>query len=217
MSKKVIAIIIVTVIFVSLSGCSFYKNNDSSTQITTVDVVKETSAEVSEKWGRDFTLKEFKSTCDELINSVKKQTEEYGLDYSEKEIVRDRNEKYVTVENENSEKNKLQNMYISRVIYGDNLSSGKVTMKILLNFDSESAILNKDFDLGETSVGNYAKILTGIDKRDYGDINAKILEILNSEKGQGYFIRNIGELTEQITVSKDYIVYSLETIEYEFK
>lgn len=215
MSKKVMAIIMAAMISLSLAGCGSSNNNNTSS--STEDTVVEEDSNSTGKWSRDFTFKDFTDIAENLATRIKKQTKEYGLEYTEDEVVKDDNDKTISVENKNAEKNKLEDMYFSRILYGENLSAGKIKMKILLNFDGEKAIKDKDFDLGSTSVEKYSAIITGANARNYKKINTKILEILNSGSGEGYFENEIEGLTEEITVTKNYIVYSIETTKYEFK
>jgi len=90
-------------------------------------------------------------------------------------------------------------------------------MKLLLNFDGKKAIEDNKVDLGATSIVKYVEILTGVSGRDYSEINEKVLEILKSSKGEGFFQNTIEGLTETVTVTDEYIVYSIETDKYEFK
>lgn len=216
MSKKVMAMIMAAMISLSLAGCG--SNNDNNTNSSTKDtVIEEEYENTTGKWSRDFTFKDFTDTAENLATRIKKQTKEYGLEYTEDEVVKDDNNKTISVENKEAEKNKLEGMYFSRILYGENLSAGKIKMKILLNFDGEKAIKDNDFDLGSTSVAKYSAIITGANARNYRRINTKILDILNSDSGEGYFKNEIEGLTEEITVTKKYIVYSVETTKYEFK
>lgn len=213
MSKKVIVIVMAAMISISLSGCGF-SNTNNTTENT--DTIVEDNSNLTGKWSRDFTLKDFTKTSDELISKIEKNTKEYGLEYTEEEVVRDNNEKTVNVENDKAEKNRLQSMYFSRILYGEDLASGQIKMKLLLNFDGKKAVDDKDFDLGSTSIAKYSEILTGVSNRDYSEINSKILDILNSSSGEGYFNNNIEGLTEEITVTNEYIVYSISTTKYDF-
>ena len=216
MSKKVMAMIMAAMISLSLAGCG--SNKDNNTNSSTKDtVIEEEYENTTGKWSRDFTFKDFTDTAENLATRIKKQTKEYGLEYTEDEVVKDDKNKTISVENKEAEKNKLEGMYFSRILYGENLSAGKIKMKILLNFDGEKAIKDNDFDLGSTSVAKYSAIITGANARNYRRINTKILDILNSDSGEGYFKNEIEGLTEEITVTKNYIVYSVETTKYEFK
>ena len=76
MSKKVIAMLMAAMISVSLAGCSFSSKEDST---KSSQEVVEDETESTGKWARDFTLKDFTQTSDELISKVEKQTKEYGL------------------------------------------------------------------------------------------------------------------------------------------
>ncbi|MBE6047877.1 MAG: hypothetical protein E7213_05660 [Clostridium sp.] len=222
MSKKVIAMLIVAMFSTSLVGCggSSKESNNDSTKNEEINL--EEKVNTTEKWAKDFTLKEFTTTSDELVSNIEKKTKEYGLEYTEEEIVSDDdgetvNRKSVDVENKNAEKNRLQNMYFSRIIYGESLTAGQIKMKLLLNFDGKKAIEDNKVDLGATSIVKYVEILTGVSGRDYSEINEKVLEILKSSKGEGFFQNTIEGLTETVTVTDEYIVYSIETDKYEFK
>ena len=53
-------------------------------------------------------------------------------------------------------------------------------------------------------------------ERDYEIINEQIIEKLKSKKGEGVVVNDINGLYEEFVVSKDYIVYRLETKKFDF-
>ncbi|MBE6051408.1 MAG: hypothetical protein E7214_12360 [Clostridium sp.] len=215
MSKKIIAILMCLTISASFIGCvNKDKAEDSKNQKTVVEI---TDDDLKGPWATDFTLIKFNDKFDNILKSVEEKTKEYGLQYTKEEIARDNNEKYITLENKGAEKNRLEGMYFGRTIYGDDSSSGKITMKLLLNFDGEAAKKDKNFDLGATSIAKYAEFFTEEHDRNYSELNEQILGALNSDKEEGIIRNQINGLYEECTVTKTYIVYTLHTKKLDFK
>lgn len=103
MSKKVMAMIMAAMISLSLAGCG--SNNDNNTNSSTKDtVIEEEYENTTGKWSRDFTFKDFTDTAENLATRIKKQTKEYGLEYTEDEVVKDDNNKTISVENKEDRK-----------------------------------------------------------------------------------------------------------------
>ncbi|SJU00033.1 Uncharacterised protein [Clostridioides difficile] len=58
-------------------------------------------------------------------------------------------------------------MYFGMKIFGEDLSSGEIELKLSLNFDSAEVIKSGNFDLGNTSFSKYIAAFTGQSSRDY--------------------------------------------------
>lgn len=217
MSKKIIALIISGIMAVSLIGCGNKDKKNSS------DKGKSFSASSEEKykdlngdWTESVTIDKFESKYKELLSKVEEKTKSYGLQYSKEESVKEEKDetvskKYIYLDNEKAEKNRLESLYYGIKLFGDDLKTGQITLKISLNFDGEGAVKNGDFDFGKTSIASYAELMTGEKGRDYSKINSEIINILKSTDGEGVYSNSIDGLYEEYTVNKDYIVYTLET------
>ena len=160
------------------------------------------------------------------MKNVYKSLNEQKL-YYEQELIRKKNvlkdtkeetvnENYIYLDNENAEKNRLESAYFGMKTYGSDLSKGQIIMKLVLNFDGEKALKEGKFDFGETSLAEYSSIMTKEEDRDYEIINEQIIEKLKSKKGEGVVVNDINGLYEEFVVSKDYIVYRLETKKFDF-
>ena len=215
MSKKIIAILMCLAMSISFIGCSS-KEKAGDTNKSQSSVVELTDDDLKGPWATDFTLAKFNEKFDNILKSVEDKTKEYGLQYTEEEIAREENEKYFYLENESAEKNRLESMYFGRKIYGDDSSSGQITMKLLLNFDGEAAIKEQEFDFGSTSLAKYAEFFTEEKDRNYKKLNEQILEVLNSDNQEGIIKNQINGLYEECTVTKTYIVYRLQTKKFKF-
>ncbi|MBD7910615.1 MULTISPECIES: hypothetical protein [Clostridium] len=215
MSKKIIAIIMSAMITMSFVGCgSAEKQTQDNSKSDTV--AEEKYNNLQGEWTKDFTSDEFNAKYSELLKKVEDKTKEYGLKYTKDEVVREENENFLKSDNDKAEKNRLQSLYFGRKIYGEDLSSGQITMKILLNFDGEKALKEGKFNFGDTSLAKYSSIFTGQSNRDYKDINSKIIDTLKCEKGEGVIKSESNGLYEEFTVNKEYIVYKLETKKFKF-
>lgn len=222
MSKKIIALVLGTMMTVSLVGCmdkSKSKSNEESKSFSMVN--DEKYADLNGDWSKDITLKVLEDKYSETLKLVKDKTKGYGLNFEEKESVKEEkgrtvSKKYIYLDNENPEKNRLESLYFGLKLFGDDLKSGQISMKLSLNFDGEGMLKGKKFDFGETSIASYAEIMTGEKDRDYSKINEEIINILKSESGEGVYQNTINGLYEEYTVNKEYIVYTLETKELEF-
>ena len=148
----------------------------------------------------------------------------YGLTFNEKgeesvkqEKGRTVSKKYLYLDNKKPEKNRLESLYFGRKLFGDDLSSGQITLKLSLNFDGEGALSGENkFDFGDTSLASYAEFMTGEKDRDYSKINEEIIKILKSDSGEGVYQNTINGLYEEYTINKEYLVYTLETKELQF-
>lgn len=214
MSKKIISMLMLAVVATSLIGCK--SNKEQSNNNTSTVSMEESYENLEGPWATDLTLKEFDERYADLLKKVKDKTEEYGLKYTEEEVVREDNNSYINVTNEGAKKNKLESMDFGRKFFGSDLTSGQITMKILMNFDGEKALSENSFKFEDTSLAKYSAIFSGEEKRDYSEINSKILDTLKSEKGEGVFQSSINGLYEEFVVSKEYIVYTLKTKKFEF-
>ena len=209
MSKKIISALLIGVLSItSLLGCSNKDEKDNNETITAINSENKYD-NLNGEWATDLTLDELKENYASLLSQVEEKNRYYGLEYETKEELV--NENYMYLENENAEKNRLESAYFGMKTYGSDLSKGQIIMKLVLNFDGEKALKEGKFDFGETSLAEYSSIMTKEEERDYEIINEQIIEKLKSKKGEGVVVNDINGLYEEFVVSKDYIVYRLET------
>lgn len=221
MSKKIISALLIGVLSItSLVGCSNKDEKDNNETTTAINSENKYD-NLNGEWATDLTLDELKENYASLLSQVEEKNRYYGLEYETKEDVKETkeelvNENYMYLENENAEKNRLESAYLGMKTYGEDLSKGQIIMKLVLNFDGEKALSEEKFDFGETSLSEYSSIMTKEKERDYEIINEQIIEKLKSKKGEGVVVNDINGLYEEFVVSKDYIVYRLETKKFDF-
>lgn len=223
MSKRLIALLIGATVSLALIGCSTdeKKTTKENKGISATSKNEENYKNLEGKWAKEYTLDELKSEYNTFAKKVEDKTKGYGLKYTKDEKVREENgltinDNNIYLDNENPEANRLESLYFGMKVFGADLATGQITLKVSLNFDGEGAIEKGSFDFGETSLAAYSSILTGQENRDYSEINQKIMEIIKSENGEGVIESSIDGLYEEFTVNKKYIVYKLETKIYEF-
>ena len=221
MRKRVLAAVAIALVSVSLMGCGNNTNGVNSKESKS-SANSEKFEDLKGAWAKDFTLDEVKSKFDQLLDKVDEKTRFYGLDYNvEKDVITDKNgesvkESYLYLDQEKPELNRLESLYFGLKLYGASEERGQITMKTSLNFDGEEALKTGKVKFEDTSLAAYAEIFTGVSDRDYTEINKKILEVLESDSGEGIFTSSIEGLYEEFTVTKDYIVYTLQSKEYDF-
>ena len=225
MSKKFLSMIMSLMVATSLIGCGSANTKGNS---DTASVSNKTINEASDKdknlegtWAEDYTLDQIKSFYKEYSDKIEKITKEFGLEYSKDETIKGENEEKVTdnciyFDNKNADKNKIESMYFGMKTYGEDLSSGEISLKLSLKFDGEGAIKNNDFDLGKTSFDKYISVITGEENRDYSDLNKQIIDGLKNGETEVTINNTIDGLKEEVIVSKEYIIYKLSTKKYVF-
>lgn len=220
MTKKIIGLVITTTLLFSLAGCGSnekQKNTDESAKKAELNIDnQEQFKDVKGDWIKDFTHDEFVDKGNSLMTSIEDKTKEFGLDYKKEDKVEQidgvtASVKSIYLDNKNPEENRLESMQFQSQLLGDAQDSGRLQLKLSLKFDGEGAIKDDKFNLGDTSIAQYAAIMTGIQDRNYDDINKKIMDIIKSDKKEGIIDDNINGLSEEFAVSKDYIVYTLST------
>ena len=227
MSKKILSIFMSMVVATSLVGCGSKSEENAKSAGSTSSVESqntETSEEDSElegEWAKDCTLDETKKLYEDELKKMEDITKGFGIEYSKDEVIKNYDDVYITdnsmyYDNENAEANRISNMSFGLKLYGENLESGVIELKLLLNFDSENAIKNNNFDLGKTSFSKYISAFTGQENRDYSDINKEIIEKLKAGENEVRINNTINGLKEEIIADKECIFYKLSTKKYVF-
>lgn len=227
MSKKILSIFMSMVVATSLVGCGSKSEENAKSAGSTSSVESqntETSEEDSElegEWAKECTLDETKKLYEDELKKMEDITKGFGIEYSKDEVIKNYDDVYITdnsmyYDNENAEANRISNMSFGLKLYGENLESGVIELKLLLNFDSENAIKNNNFDLGKTSFSKYISAFTGQENRDYSDINKEIIEKLKAGENEVRINNTINGLKEEIIADKECIFYKLSTKKYVF-
>lgn len=226
MSKKIASILMSLLLSVSLISCGNGKTeDDASKENNTAQEQQKTDAMdeyLTGEWAENRTLDQLKTVFDEKLAKVEKVTKDTGLEYSLDEKIKKIDgqkvtEKAIYFDNENPEMNRMESMYFGLEIYGDNLSSGEIQLKLSLKFDSKNAIESGKFDLGETAFAKYIEAFTGEENKDYSNINNTIIEQLKSGQEEVIVSNTTKDgLKEEYLADKDYIVYKLSTKKYVF-
>lgn len=223
MSKKIVSLIMAGVLVFSLVGCGKDKEKEQATPKVAAVTFEEKYDNLEGPWATNIKLEEAETKFKDLLKKMEDQTKVYGLKYQKEDIVKETEDglrigdSFIYLDNEKPEKNKLESLYFGMKTFGEQKEAGQIQLKVSLNFDGEGALKDGKFNFGETSLAKYSSVFTGIENRDFKDINAKILETLKSESGEGVIESSIDGLYEELTVSKNTIVYRLETRKYDFK
>lgn len=218
MGRKLIAALICGIITFSLVSCKdkTEKNEDVSPKARVEEKIMEGA------WSKDYTKDEVTAFHKTIISNVEDLTKIYELKYEKKEIVKDDkgetvNSNELNVEIENPEPNRLESMYYGFKIYGSDLAQGQLMLKIGFKLDNNAIKEAGEFDFIQTSIASYSQAFTGIDDRDYTQLNEDIFKIVNGDNPDGTIENNLDGITESITIKEDYLLYKLETKKYNFK
>lgn len=220
MKKKLVLALMVTLIMSSFVACG--KSKEETKNDTNNKKVVENVAPTSiGKWSIDYTKDEVDALNKDIVKAVKSRTEVYGLKYDIIEKAgedkgRTVKEEYIYTDNVNPEPNRLASMYYGYKVFEENLSSGQLTMKIGFNLDKEKIKENGKFDFAETSIAAYSEAFTGEEGRDYSELNKKLYSIISGESTEKSIENDIDGLKETILITDDYLLYILDTKEYQF-
>lgn len=226
MSKKILSIVMSMVVATSLVGCSSIsidsiKGTKSTASTEAKDNETSEDKELEGEWAEDRTLDETKKVYEEKLKKMESITKDFGIKYSKEEVIKKYDSVYITdnsiyFDNEKAEANKISNMSFGLKLYDEDLSSGVIELKLILNFDSENAIKNNDFDLGQTSFAKYISAFTGEENRDFSNVNKEIIEKLKAGENEVMINDTVNGLKEEIIADKKCIFYKLSTKKFVF-
>ncbi len=222
MAKKILTIVIGTLMSLSLVSCGFQSKVESTSESNNAISIEESYDKLEGTWAENITSLELTSKYNELLKKVEDKTKQYGLKYTKEEDVvkgegdKIENSSYIYLDQKDPEKNRMESLYFGITFFGQSKETGQIVLKTSLNFDGDLALKDSDFDFGKTALASYGALLTGDEDRDYSDINTQIKNVLESESGEGIIKNSIDGLYEEFTVSKDCIVYRLETKKFDF-
>lgn len=217
MNRKLISAIICGVLAFSLVSCGNNKEkiNESNSNVKVEEKVVEGT------WSKDYTKDEVTSFHNDILTKVEDLTKIYELDYEMKEVVKEENGVPVKVseiylDNLNAESNRLKSMHYNFKIYGENSSEGQITLTIGFNLDKALVLEDGEFNFETTSMGAYSEAFTGIDNRDYTELNNSIYDIISGEAPKTKIENNLDGIIETVNITDDYLLYKLETKKYTF-
>jgi len=222
LSKKIISILMSLIVAVSLIGCKNSAGNaEKKTETATQDNANMDDKNLEGKWAKNYNLEETQKLFKEKLSKMENITKEIGVKYTKDEKIKQEQEQSVNdnsiyYDNQKPEANKIESMYFGMKTYGEDLETGDISLKLSLNFDGESAIKNKDFDLGKTSFNKYIEAFTDQQNRDYSDINKEIIDKLKNGDKEIEINNTIDGLKEEIIATKECIIYKLSTKKYKF-
>lgn len=221
MGKKITALILSAMITSSMIACTSTNKKSEETKEDTIKIAS-TESELSGTWSKDYNRKEVKKFFDDILKRVEETAIGYGLDYKVKEEVKDENgtsvnDNYIYLDIKNPEENRLESMYFGFKQYGSDLASGVLCMKLGFNLDKDAIIEAKGFDFAETSLSAFSEDFTGKDKRDYKDLNKKIYNMILGNSDVETIENNLEGIRETISITDNFLLYKLETKEYDFK
>ena len=115
------------------------------------------------------------------------------------------------------ESNRVESMTYELVQYGTDLSSGQLVLKIGFNLDREAIKEEGKFEFEMTAMSTFSEAFTGNEDRDYSKLNKEIYDIVTNNSGISKVENQLDGLSETITITNDYLIYTLESKEYKFK
>ena len=218
MGRKLIAVLICGILTFSLVSCT--NKTEKIEKSTSKAKVEERVIEGT--WAKDYTKDEITTFHNSIMSNVENLTNNYELKYEKKEVVKEEsgeivNSNEIYVENLNPEPNRLETMYYGFKIYCEDMSQGQLLLKIGFKLDTNIIKETEGFDLKETSIASYSQAVTGVEDRDYTDLNNKIYAIVNGDSTELVIENNLDGLMETVNVKDNYLIYKLETKKYNFK
>ncbi len=221
MNKKINMLILTAMITLSITGCASSK--EVKVPENKVKSIEE-NIELTGSWSADYTREEVEELYQEGLARVEQKVLFYGLEdiYTivENEISTENNvsvnSSYIYLDIEEPESNRLESMYYGFKQFNSDLSIGQLTMKLSMNLDKEAYIENGVFNFEESSFAAFSEAFTGVSQRDYTKLNEQIFDIFTGKSNKSTIENNLDGIKETITIIDDFIIYKLDTREYEF-
>lgn len=220
MIKRTVAIILSTVIVLGMIGCSD-KKEDANNDVAPIKV--ETRDVLPGEWSKDLTRDEVTELNKEILARVEETATFYGLEYEVTEEVKEDanglsiNDNHINIDIEDPEPNRLESMYYGFKQYGTDLASGELVMKISSVLDKEAIEEEGVFDFGGTSFAAFSEAFTGLTGRDYTELNQQIYDMITGDNNATTIENNLDGIRETISITDNFLLYTLQTKEYQFK
>lgn len=221
MGKKIMALILSVTITSSMIACSS-NNKDSKAAKESTSNTTSADKDLSGTWAQGYTRDQVKELYNGILAKVEETAAEYGLEYEVKEEIKDENgtsvnDNYINLNIENPELNRLESLYFGFRQKGSDLASGGLCMKLSSNLDKDAILEAGNYNFAETSFAAFSEDFTGNSERDYTDLNKKIYEIISGNNEVETIENNLEGIRETISITDNFLLYKLETKEYNFK
>lgn len=220
MIKKILLMLISGLVATSLVACS--NSNNKAKESPAPAKVEEKQFIGEGEWTKDYKKDEVIALNNEISTRIEEVAKFYGLEYSKEEKVKEENgetinNNYIYVDNLNPEPNRMESMYYGFKMYGSDMASGSLNLKIGFKLDTNQIKTEEKFNFEETSIAEFSEAMTNNKERDYTDLNNKIIDIVKNQKSQGTIETNLNGLVETITIKDDFLLYKLDSKKYDFK
>ncbi|MCQ2968853.1 MAG: hypothetical protein MJ191_01795 [Clostridium sp.] len=222
MNKKRISIILSGLLMMTMVSCTNKDTTDDLLGNSEIKIMEDSTTQG--KWLDDYSRDEVKELHEEILEKIENACVIYELqdEYSLHEEVKDENGTTVNrnglyLEIPKPESNRVESMTYELVQYGTDLSSGQLTLKIGFNLDKKAIKEEGKFEFEMTAMSTFSEAFTGDDDRDYSKLNKEIYDIISNKSGISKIENTIDGLSETITITDNYLLYTLESKEYSFK
>lgn len=220
MIKKILLMLISGLVATSLVACS--SSNNKAKENPAPAKVEEKQFIGEGEWAKDYKKDEVIALNNEISTRIEEEAKFYGLEYSKEEKVKEENgetinNNYIYIDNLNPEPNRMESMYYGFKMYGSDMASGSLNLKIGFKLDTNQIKTEEKFNFEETSIAKFSEAMTNNKERDYTDLNNKIIDIVKNQKSQETIETNLDGLVETITIKDDFLLYKLDSKKYDFK
>lgn len=221
MLKKVLLILVSGIMAASLVSCGNSKKQEVSETKEPVKVEEKVFIGEGE-WASDYTKDQVSVLNSEISTRIEDVARFYDLEYSKEEKVKESNgetinDNNIYVDNLNPEPNRMESMYYGFKMYGENMASGSLNLKIGFKLDVDQIKAEDKFNFEETSIAEFSKAMTNNPDRDYSDLDSQIKDIIINKNSEGNIETNLNGLVETITIKGDFLLYKLDSKKYDFK
>jgi hypothetical protein len=221
MLKKVLLILVSGIMAASLVSCGNSKKQEVSETKEPVKVEEKVFIGEGE-WASDYTKDQVSVLNSEISTRIEDVARFYDLEYSKEEKVKESNgetinDNNIYVDNLNPEPNRMESMYYGFKMYGEDMASGSLNLKIGFKLDVDQIKTEDKFNFEETSIAEFSEAMTNNPERDYSELDSQIKDIIINKNADGTIETNLNGLVETITIKDDFLLYKLDSKKYDFK
>lgn len=221
MLKKVLLILVSGIMAASLVSCGNSKKQEVSETKEPVKVEEKVFIGEGE-WASDYTKDQVSVLNSEISTRIEDVARFYDLEYSKEEKVKESNgetinDNNIYVDNLNPEPNRMESMYYGFKMYGEDMASGSLNLKIGFKLDVNQIKTEDKFNFEETSIAEFSEAMTNNPERDYSELDSQIKDIIINKNADGTIETNLNGLVETITIKGDFLLYKLDSKKYDFK
>lgn len=221
MLKKVLLILVSGIMAASLVSCGNSKKQEVSETKEPVKVEEKVFIGEGE-WASDYTKDQVSVLNSEISTRIEDVARFYDLEYSKEEKVKESNgetinDNNIYVDNLNPEPNRMESMYYGFKMYGEDMASGSLNLKIGFKLDVNQIKTEDKFNFEETSIAEFSEAMTNNPERDYSELDSQIKDIIINKNAEGTIETNLNGLVETITIKDDFLLYKLDSKKYDFK